>query len=193
MNLLGWFQICRQLWARCLQLEAELARLKERNAWLEGRVSELKTKNTRLMESVAAAKKNSSTSSKPPSSDIVKPPAQQPKKKSKRRIGAQKGHPKHEHVPFAPDQVDEHVAYRLGACPVDPSHKIIPAEDRVRTLQQVELAAKPILVTEHTAHGIWCHDCHCYHDAPFPEALTRAGLFGPRLTSLVCYSKGRLL
>jgi len=195
MNLLGWIQSGRQLRARCRQLEAENARLKERNAWLEARVSEVETQNTRLVESLAAAKKDSRTSSKPPSSDMVKPPPQPPKgkkRKSKRRIGGQKGHPKHEPVPFAPDQVDAHVPHRLGACPVDPSHRIVPAEDRKRTLQQVELAPKPIVVTEHTAYGIWCQDCQCYHDAPFPPAVTRAGLFGPRLTGLVCYSKARL-
>lgn len=194
MSLFGWIQRFRQSQARCRELEAENRQLKERNAWLEARVSQLQAQNTQLVESFAAAKKNSSTSSKPPSSDIVKPPAQQHKrkKKGKRRIGGQKGHPKHEHTPFPPDQVDQHIPYRLSVCPVNPSHRIVPAEDRQRSLQQVELAPKPIIITEHTAYGIWCEDCHCYHDAPLPLAITRAGLFGPRLTALVTYSKARL-
>jgi transposase len=194
MSLFGWIQRFRQSQARCRELEAENRQLKERNAWLEARVSQLQAQNTQLVESFAAAKKNSSTSSKPPSSDIVKPPAQQHKrkKKGKRRIGGQKGHPKHEHTPFPPDQVDQHIAYRLSVCPVNPSHRIVPAEDRQRSLQQVELAPKPIIITEHTAYGIWCEDCHCYHDATLPLAITRAGLFGPRLTALVTYSKARL-
>jgi len=194
MNLWGWIQRWRQSQARCRELEEENRRLKERNAWLEARVREVESKNTQLVQNLAAAKKNSSTSSKPPSSDIVKPPDQRRKgtQKSKRRIGGQKGHPKHEHAPFTPDQVDQHIPYRLSVCPVTPSHRIIPAEDRKRTLQQVELAPKPIVITEHTAYGIWCQDCHCYHDAPFPTAVARAGLFGPRLTGLVTYNKARL-
>jgi transposase len=194
MSLFGWIQRCRQTQARCRELEAQNRQLQERNAWLEARVSALQAQNTQLVESLAAAKKNSSTSSKPPSSDIVKPPSQQRKRKKKgqRRIGGQKGHPKHEPVPFPPDQVDERLAYRLRACPVDPSHRIVPAEDRKRTLQQVELAPKPVIITEHTAYGIWCQDCHCYQDAPFPPAVTGAGLLGPRLTGLVSYSKARL-
>src|SRR2546426_11217126 len=43
--------------------------------------------------------KNSTNSSKPPSTDIVKPPPEKRGKRSKRRIGAQKGHPKHERPP----------------------------------------------------------------------------------------------
>lgn len=218
MKLWDWIQRCRQTQAHCRELEAETRRLKERNAWLEKRlqevqtqnarkleveernawlekqVQELQSKNTQLIQSLAAAKKNSTTSSKPPSSDIVKPADQRRKrtKKSKRRIGGQKGHPKHEHVPFAPEQVDHRVPYELRVCPVNPAHRIIPAEDRTRILQQVELADKPIVITEHIAKGIWCQDCHCYHDAPFPLEVTRAGLFGPRLTALAVYSKARL-
>ena len=120
MSLLGWIQRWRQTQARCRELEAENRQLKERHAWLEAQMAELQTKNTQLVGALAAAKKNSSTSSKPPSSDIVKPPAHQRKrtKKSKRRIGGQKGHPKHEHTPFPPDQVDKHIPYRLSVCPV---------------------------------------------------------------------------
>ena len=194
MKLWDWIQRCRQTQARCRELEAENQQLKERNAWLEKQVQELQSKNTQLIQSLAAAKKNSTTSSKPPSSDIVKPPDQRRKrtKKSKRRIGGQKGHPKHEHVPFPPEQVDFRVPYELHVCPVNPAHRIVPAEDRTRILQQVELADKPIVITEHIAKGVWCQDCHCYHDAPFPVEVTRAGLFGPRLTALATYSKARL-
>ena len=108
MNLRGWIQRGCQLLDYCRQLEAENAQLKKRNAWLEKQVEELQRRNTQLVQSLAAAKKNSTTSSKPPSSDLVKPPARQPKAtgRAKRSIGGQKGHPKHEPVPFAPEQVD---------------------------------------------------------------------------------------
>lgn len=185
MNLFGWKK-------RCRQLEAENRRLKERNAWLEKRLFEVDQKNTQLVQSLAAAQKNSTTSSKPPSSDIVKPPPKPGGKRSKRRIGAQKGHPKHERAPFTPDQIDRQIAHRLQRCPVNPAHHIVPAEDRKRTLQQVELVQDPFEVVEHVAYGIWCQDCHQYHDAPFPPEVVAAGLCGPRLTSLVCYLRGKL-
>ena len=194
MSLWDWIQRYRNLQAYCRKLEAQNRQLQEQNAWFKARLGELQTQNTQLTEALAAARKNSSTSSRPPSSDIVKPPPQpHPRtKKSKRRLGGQPGHPKHEHAPFPPDQVDDREFYRLNACPVNPSHRILPAEDRRRTLQQIDLAPKPLVIIEHIAESIWCEDCHCYHDAPFPLAVTRAGLFGPRLTALVVYSKAKL-
>ena len=185
MNLFGWKR-------RCRQLEAENRRLKERNAWLEKRLLEVEQKNTQLAQSLVAAKKNSTNSSKPPSTDIVKPQPEKRGKRSKRRIGAQKGHPKHERLPFTPDQIDRQVPHRLQRCPVDPAHHIVPAEARKRTLQQVELVKDPFKMTEHVAYGIWCEDCQQYHDAPFSPEVVAAGLCGPRLSSLVCYLRGKL-
>jgi transposase len=187
MKWFGWKK-------RCQQLEAENQQLRERNAWLEQQLQAAQAQNTRLTQSLAAAKKHSGNSSRPPSSDIVKPKGQRGKKKSKRRIGGQKGHPKHERPAFTPDQVDQRIPFRLKQCPVDPSHRISAAEgpEHQRTIQQVELVEKPFQVCEYTAYSIWCHDCGCYHQAPLPKHLVKAGLFGPRLTSLVAYLKGRI-
>jgi transposase len=167
------------------QLEAENRELRERNAFLE-------KENARLVQSLAAARKNSGNSSKPPSSDIVKPPNKRRGKRRKRRIGGQKGHPKHERTPFTPDQVHDRIPYRLHQCPVNPAHQIVPADDRQRVLQQIELVEQPFIITEHTAYGIWCEDCRSYHDAPWPKELVAAGLFGPRLTAVTTYLKGKL-
>ena len=52
--------------------------------------------------------------------------------------------------------------------------------------------ARPFRVVEYTAYSIWCQDCGCYHPAPLPPHLVKAGLFGPRLTSLDVYLKGRI-
>jgi len=187
---MGWFSRKRPP----REQEQEIARLREHNAQLQARVAELEAENARLVAQLAAARKHSGNSSKPPSSDIVKPKGQRPKQKSKRRIGGQPGHPRHERPAFAPDQVDQRVAYRLRACPVDSSHRISPAEgpEHQRTIQQVELVEKPFKVVEHTAYSVWCHDCGCYHQACLPQAIVRAGLFGPRLTSLAVYLKGRI-
>jgi transposase len=149
MNWFGWQK-------RCQRLTAENRQLRERNAWLEQRLQAVEAQNTRLTQCLAAAKKHSGNSSKPPSSDIVKPQGQ-------RRIGGQKGHPKHERPAFTPDQVNQRIPFRLEPCPVDPSHRITPAEgpEHQRTIQQVELVAKPFRVFEYTADSIWRQDCGC--------------------------------
>jgi transposase len=135
------------------QQEQEIARLRADNTQLQARVAALEAENARLLAQLAAARKHSGNSSKPPSSDIVKPKDQRRKQKGRRRIGAQKGHPKHQRPAFAPEQVDRRIAYRLQRCPVNPSHRISPAQgpEHQRTLQQVELVEKPFAVIEHTA------------------------------------------
>lgn len=72
-----------------------------------------------LEEKIARLKKNSSNSPKPPSSDITNP---QPtnKKKKKRKIGSQKGHPKHSRPLFKASEIDKtivHWAYHRKATP----------------------------------------------------------------------------
>ena len=77
---------------------------------LEEQVARLEKHNTELETEIAKLRKNSSTSSKPPSSDIVKPPKPKPKgkrNKERRKIGGQKGHPKHERQPFAVEDLSD--------------------------------------------------------------------------------------
>ena len=185
MTFFGWKK-------RCRQLEAENVHLQERNAWLEARNAEVEAENTRLVQTLAAAKKNSTTSSKPPSSDIVKPPPKKPGKGQRRKIGGQAGHPKHERPLFTPEQITEQIFYPLERCPVDPSHRLVLVPEQQRVLQQVELVKDPFVVTEHVGHGYWCEGCQQFHHAQIPAEVLAAGLCGPRLTSLVCYLKGKL-
>ncbi len=187
---MGWFNCKKQLH----QLQEENAQLRQDNGRLKSEVAQLKAENACLVNQLAAARKHSGNSSKPPSSDIVKPPGQRRKKKSKRRLGGQKGHPKHQRPAFSPDQVDQRIPLRLQQCPVDPAHRITPAEgpEHQRTFQQIELVEKPFWVLEYTAYSLWCQDCGCYHQAPLPPDIVKAGLFGPRLTSLAVYLKGKI-
>ena len=60
----------------------------------------------KLKEEIAILKKNSGTSSKPPSSDITKPKSEQ-RRSGERKIGGQKGHPRHDRTPFTQDELDE--------------------------------------------------------------------------------------
>ena len=174
------------------QLEAENAQLKAHAAQLEARLIESQAKNQPLIQALAAATKTSRNSSKPPSSDIVKPPPKPPGKGKKRKIGGQPGHPKQEHPAFTPAQIDHHIPYELAHCPVDPSHRLVPLADKQKIIQQVELVDQPFVVTEHSAQGYWCAGCQRIHYAAFPPAVLAGGLCGPRLTSLVCYLKGKL-
>jgi len=67
-----------------------------------------------------------------------------------------------------------------------------PLAEQQKTIQQVELVEQPFVVTEHTAQGYWCEGCQCIHYAALPAEVVAGGLCGPRLTSLVCYLKGKL-
>ena len=140
MMIFGWKK-------RCRQLEAENAQLKAHIAQLETRLSEAQAKNEQLIQALAAARKTSSNSSKRPSSDIVKPPPKPLGNGKKRRIGAQPGHPKHEHPAFKPEQIDQRIPYELKRCPVDPSHRLVRLADQQKIIQQAELVAKPFVVT----------------------------------------------
>ena len=142
-----------------------------------------------LEAELAKAKKNSSNSSKPPSSDLVKPPKPPGKDGQHRQRGGQPGHEQHLRTDFPPEAIDEVVPYTLDCCP-DCGGKLRPFERLADVLQQVEVAAAPTIVTEHRANGYWCSHCHKSHFASLPEAVEKAGLFGPRLTALVAYMKG---
>jgi transposase len=148
-----------------------------------------------LEAELAKARKNSANSSKPPSSDIVKPPRPgSPKdkalrKREKRKRGAQPGHPRHERPPFAPEEIDERVDYALAVCP-DCGGRVTPLEAPARVVQQVEIVAKPIHVSEHRSPACYCKRCQKTYHAEIPAPVRRAGLVGPRLTALVAFLKG---
>jgi transposase len=159
-----------------------IARLEKQVETLTKRVAELETE-------LAKARKNSSTSSKPPSSDIVKPPkAPEPKGKKKRTAGGQPGHPKHERPLFSPEEVDNTHEYILDACP-DCGGVLDDADNAPRVIQQVEIVEKPIRIEEHRGLPYWCGACEKVHYAPFPDAVKKGGLFGPRLTAQTAYMK----
>jgi len=123
--------------------EQIIARQQARIAELEQLVARLTARVEELSAQVARLSKNSSTSSKPPSSDIVKPPKPLAPTGGKRRIGGQPGHARHERTPFAPDQIDQTIDYRLDRCP-DCGARLRPLKRPPRTLQQVEMPETPM-------------------------------------------------
>jgi transposase len=138
---------------------------------------------------LAKARKNSSNSSKPPSSDLVKPPKLPRADGQKRQRGGQPGHDQHLRDEFLPEAIDRVVPYRLACCP-DCGGQLRPFERPADVLQQVEITATPTVVSEHQALAYWCRHCRKLHCASLPEAVKKAGLFGPRLTALVAFLKG---
>ena len=162
-----------------------------RIAELEQRVAELETLLKAALEKIAQLEKNSRNSSKPPSSDIVKPP--KPKDKDRRRkkkIGGQNGHKQNLRTPFASDQIDETVELKLESCPKC-GGELEPTAEPPKKHQQVELVAKPFIVTEYQQVQYWCETCQCHHTAKLPAEVKRAGLFGKNLIAHTAYLKGR--
>lgn len=172
-------------------MDATNAELREENRALKAQVTALLKRVAALEAQLAAARKNSGNSSKPPSSDIVKPsrPKRDKSKKNKRKRGGQPGHPRHERPAFAPEDIDHSWDYTLHHCP-DCGGMLTPGDEPPRVVQQVEIVASPIEVTEHRGLACFCSGCQKTHYAPLPDEVRRAGLIGPRLTSVVAFLKG---
>ncbi|MBI4707708.1 MAG: IS66 family transposase [Candidatus Omnitrophica bacterium] len=160
-----------------------IAELQTSNAKLQKHIVELETELAKL-------RKNSSTSSKPPSSDIVKPPKTYPESNPEKKCkqGAQLGHPKHDRLAFAPEDIDETHEYTLDTCP-DCGSFLCSANKAPRVIQQVEVIEKPIRIDEHRGLAYWCENCQKVHYGKLPPAVEKGGLFGSRLTAQVAYMK----
>jgi len=172
------------------KLDQQLAEAVQRIDKLEQENTRLREENVQLKQQLAAARKNSSTSSKPPSSDIVKPkkPAQKGGKKRKR--GGQPGHKRHERPSFSAEMIDDILPYTLDGCPDCGGELLFSRQAEPRVIQQADLIAKPLWITEHRALAYWCPHCRKVHYAPMPAAVEKTGLFGPKLTALVAFMKG---
>ena len=173
----------------CEHLAQRVATLEDKLLQAMERIAKLEEENARLQQQLAAARKDSSTSSKPPSSDIVKPKKPLTKGGKKRRKGGQPGHEQHLRSPFPPEAVNHFQPHTLDCCP-DCGGALIPSRREPELLQQVEITDTPTIVTEHQGLAYWCPHCRKVHYAPMPEAVQKAGLFGPRLTALVAFMKG---
>jgi transposase len=57
-------------------------------------------------------------------------------------------------------------------------------------VRQIELVARPTLVTEHRSCTCHCRQCRQDFTQPIPPEIAASGTFGPRLTAFVAYLKG---
>ncbi len=179
--------------AAILELRVQLTQRDATIAALQQQIAALSKQVAELLAQVARLSKNSSNSFKPPSSDIVKPPPPVPPGE-KRSIGGQKGHVRHEREPFTPAQVKRVVDYRLYHGPTG-GGPVYPLEREPRKLQQVEIPALPVEVTEYRRHGYFCphgQKVHKVHYAPLPPEIQAGGLVGQRPDGVDCVSQGGL-
>jgi len=163
--------------ARCAELEAEVAALRERTAAIEAEL--------------AKARKHSGNSSKPPSGDIVTPKQKRKKRgrPRKRKIGGQPGHERRVREPLGPDELDQEWIWYFEQSPCC-NEPLIDATESARVLQQIEIPEIPVRKEQHSSYAQQCTCCGRVFVAPFPEELRKAGLIGPRLTALVGFLKG---
>lgn len=161
-------------------------------ARLQAEVEELKARLAELEAKLAKALKNSSNSSKPPSSDITNPPPKPGKQASgsdkKRKRGGQPGHPRHTRPPFQADEIDDTWIHYYTGCPCC-GGTLVNSDEPPKIMQQVEIEALPIHVEEHQRFNQCCQNCGKVSLVPWPDDLQRAGLVGPRLTTLIGFLK----
>lgn len=174
----------------CSQCE----RLEKRLSRIEKQLEKTKAELEKTMDRLAKAQKTSRNSSKPPSSDIVNPPKPDADNGSKgkdgkpRKIGGQPGHARHQREPFAPEEIDDTWIYFHTSCPCC-GGELFDTDVPDKVLQQVEIEEVPIRIEEHRRTTQKCVDCDKVHCPEWPEDLKRAGLVGPRLTTLIAYLK----
>ena len=168
-------------------LRSQVLALEQANAQLQSEIRQLRADNQKLQDQIVRLKRDSCTSSKPPSSDIVKPQKKGTGRgRRRRKIGGQQGHPRHERIPFAPDDID---AMRFYELPAKQVQDLVPLDDWF-ILQQVDLVEKLYRVTEHRARKYLDPLTGRIVIAPLPVAVKAAGLVGPKLSALAAYQKG---
>jgi transposase len=164
-------------------------RLQEQLEQQRIQLEQLQATVARLQEQLASARKDSSTSSKPPSSDIVKPSPPPPAGQHIRKPGGQPGHPRHERDLFPTEQIDLFLVHSLHACPCCGGPLRFNGQEAL-VVQQVDLQPARLTIEQHTSPEYWCVHCANHFKAALPEHISKGGLVGPRLTTLIAYLKG---
>jgi transposase len=159
-------------------LQAENAQLRAENAALAGRLAELERR----------LGLNSRNSGKPPSSDGLKKPPRVSslREPSGKTTGGQTGHPgKTLRRTETPDATINHYPAACAACgePLTAAMAIDHVARQVFDLPE----PRPLIVTEHRAHGCRCAACGVQTRAAFPDGVTAPVQYGPRIAAFVLY------
>jgi len=159
-------------------LQAEIALLRSENAALRGRLAELERR----------LGLNSSNSGKPPSSDGLKKPLRVSslREPSGKKSGGQNGHPGETlRRTETPDATIHHYPEVCAGCgePLTPAMAMDHVARQVFDLPE----PRPLIVTEHRAHGCRCAACGTQTRAAFPEGVTAPVPYGKRISAFVLY------
>src|SRR3954467_8248384 len=156
-------------------LQAENAQLCADNAVLTARLAELERR----------LGLNSSNSGKPPSSDGLKksPRVSSLREPTGRKSGGQIGHPgKTLCRTETPDATIDHYPAGCGK-PLTAATATGHVARQVFDLPE----PKPLIVTEHRAHGCRCTACGAQTRAAFPDGVSAPVQYGPRISAIVLY------
>ena len=159
-------------------LQAEIALLRSENEALRGRLAELERR----------LGLNSSNSGKPPSSDGLKKPLRVSslREPSGKKTGGQNGHPGETlRRTEPPDATIDHYPEVCAGCgePLTPAMAMDHVARQVFDLPE----PRPLIVTEHRAHGCRCAACGTQTRAAFPEGVTAPVQYGKRISAFVLY------
>ena len=89
---------------------------------------------------------------------------------------------------FSAEEIDLTWIHYYTGCPCCGGN-LEDTDEAAKVLQQVEIKNVPMQVAEHLRRTQRCVECGKHHLIPWPEDLKRAGLVGPRLTTLIAYVK----
>jgi transposase len=159
-------------------LQAENARLRSENAALTERLAELERR----------LGLNSTNSGKPPSSDGLKRPSRVSslRESSGNKTGGQKGHPGSTLRRTAtPDVTIDHYPEACTACGAALTAAMASGHVARQVFDLPE--PRPLIVTEHRAHGCRCAACGAQTRAGFPEGVTAPVRYGERISAFVLY------
>jgi transposase len=166
-------------------VEAMLAASQAENALLRSEITALMA---RLAELERRLGLNSSNSGKPPSSDGLKKPPRVSslRESSGKKSGGQKGHPGETLRRIEiPDATIHHYPEACAACG-EPLTAAMATDHVARQVFDLP-EPKPLIVTEHRAHGCRCAACGTQTRAAFPEGVAAPVQYGKRIEAFVLY------
>jgi transposase len=177
---------CAALQARVQELEAQAARLPEREAQVATLSALVTSLQAQVAELTARLHQDSQNSSRPPSSD---PPwqARPPQPGSGRPRGGQRGHRGTTRAWVAPEHLTARHDYfppACGRCGTALPPAAGPTDPAPRRHQVWEVPIAPPEITEHRCHGRYCPACGRLTWAVLPPDVSRSGQ-GPRLEAVL--------
>ena len=131
---------------------------------------------------------NSGNSGKPPSSDGLKKPPRVSslREPSGKKTGGQKGHPGETlRRTGTPDVTIDHYPQTCTVCGAALTAAM--ATDHVARQVLDIPEPRPLIVTEHRAHGCRCTACGTQTRAAFPQGVAAPVQYGPRIGAFVLY------